>query len=277
MGGVNDYDRIARVISYLDENRSAQPRLDELAAHVGLSTSRLHRLFSAWAGVTPKEFLKCLTVEDAKRRLRDGEAVLDAALDSGLSGPGRLHDLCVSLEAASPGEIKSGGAGMMVRYGFADTPFGTCLLAECDRGVCWVEFVDTEDESGFRADWFGASLERNDPGARRLAARIFSAEPERAGLRGFVRGSEFQVCVWRALLRIPEGRLVTYSTLAEAVERPSAARAVGTAVGGNPLAYLIPCHRVIRSTGIVGEYRWGTARKRAMLGREGACATPEAV
>jgi AraC family transcriptional regulator of adaptative response/methylated-DNA-[protein]-cysteine methyltransferase len=266
---VNDFSRIAKTIAYLDEHRGAQPGLDELAAQLGLSVSRFQRLFSAWAGVTPKAFLKCLTVEDAKRRLRAGEAVLDAAIGSGLSGPGRLHDLCVGLEAASPGEIKSGGAGLRISYGFAPTPFGRCLLAGCDRGVCWVEFVDSDEISGLRAEWFGALLERDDTGARDLAARVFSGGRDRAGLKGFVRGSGFQVQVWRALLRIPEGELVTYGALAEAAGRPGAARAVGSAVGGNPLAYLIPCHRVIRSTGVIGDYRWGAGRKRAMIGREG--------
>ncbi|MGI9239205.1 MAG: methylated-DNA--[protein]-cysteine S-methyltransferase [Verrucomicrobiales bacterium] len=266
---MNDYSRIARVIGYLEENRGRQPGLEELAAVVGLSTSRFHRLFVAWAGVTPKEFLKCLTVADARRRLLLGDAVLEAAIDSGLSGPGRLHDLCVSLEAASPGEIKSGGAGLEIRYGFADTPFGSCLLAECERGLCWVEFAGEGDVSGLRSEWFGAVLVQDDRSARGLAARVFGGEGQRSGLRGLVRGSRFQVQVWRALLRIPDGHPSSYGELAEVVGRPRAARAVGTAVGGNPLAYLIPCHRVIRATGVIGDYRWGTGRKRAMIAREG--------
>jgi len=265
---MDDYSRIATVIRYLDENREAQPGLDELAERVGLSVSRFHRLFSSWAGVTPKEFLKCLTVEDAKRRLRAGDAVLEAAVDSGLSGPGRLHDLCVTLEAASPGEIKSRGAGLDVVFGFADSPFGRCLLAECDRGICWLEFVEGEDESELREEWAGASLERDDGRAGELARDVFEAQGQ-VGLKGFVRGSEFQVKVWRALLRIPEGNLATYGKLASAVGNVGAARAIGTAVGKNPLAYLVPCHRVIRSTGVIGDYRWGTTRKRAMIGREG--------
>ena len=269
---MNDFARIAKVIAYLDENRGSQPGLDELAEQVGLSVSRFHRLFSAWAGVTPKEFLKCLTVEDAKRRLRAGDAVLEAAIDSGLSGPGRLHDLCVTLEAASPGEIKSGGAGLEIRYGFATTPFGECLLGECDRGICWIEFVGEGegDDSGLRAAWFGARLGRDDGGARELVARVFQEGERGDALKGLVRGSRFQVQVWRALLRVPEGKLATYGALAKALDRPAAARAVGTAVAANPLAYLIPCHRVIRATGVVGEYRWGTARKLAMIGREGS-------
>jgi len=266
---VNNYARIARVIGYLEANCDGQPGLEELAGVVGLSASRFHRLFVAWAGVTPKEFLKCLTVADAKRRLRMGDAVLEAAIDSGLSGPGRLHDLCVSLEAASPGEIKSGGAGIEVRFGFADSPFGRCLIAGCERGLCWIEFTGAGEASALSDHWFGAVLVRDDQYARELGARVFGGEVARSGLRGLVRGSRFQVQVWRALLRIPEGQLSSYGGLAEAIGRPRAARAVGTAVGGNPLAYLIPCHRVIRATGVIGDYRWGTDRKRAMIAREG--------
>ena len=172
---------------------------------------------------------------------------------------------------ASPGEIKTGGRGLEIVYGFADTPFGLCLLAECARGICWIEFVEQDDDdAAIRAAWFGARLTRDDEVAGALADRVFAPEKRAGSLKALVRGSRFQVRVWRALLRIPEGKLAIYATLAKLVDRPGAARAVGTAVGGNPLAYLIPCHRVIRGTGVVGDYRWGTARKRAMIGREGA-------
>lgn len=273
MAGMDDYRRVAKMIRYLDENRGKQPGLGELARHLDLSESRLHRLFSTWVGVTPKEFLKCLTVADAKRRLRSGESVLDAALDSGLSGPGRLHDLCIGLEAASPGEIKSGGEGIRMSYGFAPTRFGRCLIARCERGISWVEFVEGDDASGLGDCWFGALLERDDRMAAGLVEQMFSpAGASGSKLKGLVAGNGFQVRVWRALLRVPEGRLVTYARLAEASGCPGAARAVGTAVAANPLAYLIPCHRVIRGTGVVGEYRWGRERKQAMIAWEGAAA-----
>jgi AraC family transcriptional regulator of adaptative response/methylated-DNA-[protein]-cysteine methyltransferase len=282
---MDDYERIAGVIRYLDEHRLEQPDLATLAAYAGLSPSRFHRLFSAWAAITPKDFLQCLTVAHAKDRLRRGEGVLDAALAAGLSGPGRLHDLCVGLEAASPGELKSGGAGWTITAGFAASPFGRFLSGEGPRGICHLAFVETGDDDAalaeLRAAWPQARLRRDDAAARRLAERIFDRSARagtRAGtepLRAFVRGTPFQVRVWRALLQIPAGTRVSYGALAAALAGPGAARAVGSAVGRNPLAYLIPCHRVIRGTGVSGDYRWGTARKQAMLAWEEAGAEGE--
>ena len=272
---MNDYERIAQVIRYLDDRHVEQPALATLAARTGLSRFHFHRLFSTWAGITPKGFLQCLTLSRAKDLLRDGESVLDVALESGLSGPGRLHDLCVNLEAASPGELKSGGAGWTISAGFAETPFGKCLVAEGPRGICHLSFVESESEkaafAALQGDWPQARLQRDDAAAERLTARIF-ARPDGARsqpvLRAFVRGTPFQVRVWRALLRIQPGRLTSYGRLANAIAQPAAARAVGTAVGQNPLAYLIPCHRVIRETGVMGNYRWGAIRKRAMMAWE---------
>jgi len=274
-GHMNDYERIAQVIRYLDDRHVEQPALATLAARTGLSRFHFHRLFSTWAGITPKGFLQCLTLSRAKDLLRDGESVLDVALESGLSGPGRLHDLCVNLEAASPGELKSGGAGWTISAGFAETPFGKCLVAEGPRGICHLSFVESESEkaafAALQGDWPQARLQRDDAAAERLTARIF-ARPDGARsqpvLRAFVRGTPFQVRVWRALLRIQPGRLTSYGRLANAIAQPAAARAVGTAVGQNPLAYLIPCHRVIRETGVMGNYRWGAIRKRAMMAWE---------
>ena len=270
---MNDYERIAQIIRYLDERRAEQPDLAALAAHAGLSPFHLLRLFSAWAGVTPKDFLQCLTLAHAQKLLREGESVLDAALESGLSGPGRLHDLCVNLEAASPGEWKSGGAGWMISVGFAESPFGKCLIAESPRGVCHLSFVEDEKSAlaGLQNDWPQAKIKRDDSVASRLAAKIFappSGTHSRPGLRAFVRGTPFQVRVWRALLQVPPGSLTSYGRLAATLGRPAAARAVGAAVGQNPLAYLIPCHRVIRETGVIGNYRWGPIRKRAMIAWE---------
>lgn len=272
---MHDYDRIARVIRYLDEHRTAQPDLARLAAHVGLSPSHFHRLFSTWAAVTPKDFLQCLTVAQAKLLLRHGHSVLDAALQTGLSGPGRLHDLCVHLESASPGEIKAGGAGWTLAAGIADSPFGACLIAVGPRGVCHLAFVAEEAAAwdALRASWPNACVRRDDAIAVQVATQVFR-HPAQDGaqppLKAYVRGSELQLRVWRALLRIPPGALVSYGRLAAAVGKPAAARAVASAVAQNPLACLIPCHRVIRETGISGEYRWDALRKRALIAWEGA-------
>ena len=307
---MSDYERIAQVILFLDERHVEQPDLAALAQRAGLSQFHFHRLFSTWAGVTPKDFLQCLTLAHAKELLHEGENILDAALESGLSGPGRLHDLCVNLEAASPGELKSGGAGWTISFGFADSPFGKCLIAESPRGVCHLSFVKSESGkqaiTNLQTEWANAKFKRDDSIAKELAARIFSLssrKEERAGvrrsivakiksphpnplpvwagrgsqpecqvaqptLRAFVHGTPFQVRVWRALLEIQPGTLTSYGRLAGAIGKPTASRAVGTAVGHNPLAYLIPCHRVIRETGVIGNYRWGHIRKRAMVAWE---------
>jgi AraC family transcriptional regulator of adaptative response/methylated-DNA-[protein]-cysteine methyltransferase len=274
---MNDYERIARVIRHLDSCRTEQPDLASLAEVAGLSPYHLHRLFSAWAGITPKDFLQCLTLAHAKALLQKGASVLDAALASGLSGPGRLHDLCVILEAASPGEVKSGGQGWAITAGFADSPFGRCLIGESPRGLCHLAFINAGDSAAalaaLREHWPRARLRRDDTNAARLAGSIFVAPAgshSRPALRAFVKGTAFQLRVWRALLQVPPGTLVSYGRLAAAVENPAAARAVGTAAGHNPLAWLIPCHRVIRETGVIGEYRWGQIRKRAMVAWESA-------
>jgi AraC family transcriptional regulator of adaptative response/methylated-DNA-[protein]-cysteine methyltransferase len=274
---MNEYERIARVIRYLDAYHADQPDLARLAGVAGMSPFHFHRLFSAWAGVTPKDFLQCLTLAHAKDLLHKGQSVLDAALASGLSGPGRLHDLCVILEAASPGEVKSGGMGWKITAGIADSPFGRCLIGESPRGLCHLSFIDTGDGvealAALRAHWPRARLQRDDAAAARQAGKIFSPRSGRAArpaLRAFVKGTAFQVRVWRALLLVPPGTLVSYGQLAAALDHPRAARAVGTAVGHNSLAWLIPCHRVIRETGVIGAYRWGHLRKRAMLAWESA-------
>jgi len=278
---MNDYERIARVIRYLDAHHTRQPDLAGLAEEAGLNRFHFHRLFSRWAGVTPKDFLQCLTLAHVKRLLHEGNSVLDAALAAGLSGPGRLHDLCVNLESASPGEMKSGGAAWTINAGFAESPFGICLVAEGPRGICHLSFVETGAESAawsnLRQDWPQAQWQRNDSAAAEIVGRMFAlpASPyPHPPLRAFVTGTAFQVRVWRALLHVSAGQLTTYGRLANALGQPAAARAVGAAVGQNPLAWLIPCHRVIRETGVVGEYRWGRVRKRALLAWESARQTP---
>jgi len=272
---MNDFDRVATVIRYLDEHHAEQPALGELAAATGLSEFHFHRLFHRWAGVTPKDFLQCLTVEHAKRRLRESASVLDTALDAGLSGPGRLHDLLVTIEAASPGEFKSGGQGLTIEWGLTETPFGLCSLGWNARGIGHLAFHDADETfaepPALRQNWPNAQFRRNDREARRRAKMIFQRGTEPAGpLKTFVRATPFQLKVWRALLRIPEGCVASYGRLADAVGDPRAARAIGTACGANPIGYLIPCHRVIRETGVVRGYRWGDTRKRALLAWEAA-------
>lgn len=279
---MTDYERIAKIICYLDQNRFDQPDLAALASHAGLSEFHFHRLFSRWAGVTPKAFLQCLTLAHAKTLLRRGESVLGTALDAGLSGPSRLHDLCVNLEAASPGEMKSGGANWTIMAGFADSPFGTCLIAKSPRGICHLSFVPSKNQrtgtKAIRSDWPRARIDWDDSAAQETAASLFkqpSDDDSVSPLRAFVCGTSFQVRVWRALLQIPQGTLVSYGQVAEAVCSRNAARAVGTAVAANRLACLIPCHRVIRETGVFGEYRWGPERKRAIVAWESAVSTLE--
>jgi AraC family transcriptional regulator of adaptative response/methylated-DNA-[protein]-cysteine methyltransferase len=270
---MNDYERIARIIRYLEAHQQDQPDLDTLAAEVGLSPHHFHRLFVRWAGVTPKEFLQCLTFAYTRQRLVEGRSVLDASLDAGLSGPGRLHDLCVQLTAASPGEIKSGGAGWMLSGGFAETPFGLCFIGETPRGLGHLSFLSPGEESAalvaFQSLWPKAELVQDEAKAVEWAGRIFTPQSSPQTIRAFVKGSAFQVKVWEALLRIPDGQLVSYGTIAQSIGKAKATRAVGTAVGRNELSWLIPCHRVIRETGVLGNYRWGPERKKAMIAYEG--------
>ncbi|MBC8096102.1 MAG: methylated-DNA--[protein]-cysteine S-methyltransferase [Akkermansiaceae bacterium] len=273
---MNDYERVAGVIRFLDRHHPDQPDLAILAKEAGLSVFHFHRLFSTWAGVTPKDFLQCLTLEQVKQSLHSGQNVLAASLEAGLSGPGRLHDLCVNLEAASPGEMKNGGAGWTLLAGFAPSPFGTCLVAESPRGLCHLAFIESTNEASaweeLQRNWPKATLRRDDAAAERMLQPVFknADHASRPALKAFVRGTPFQLRVWRALLRLPPGQLTSYGQLAAAIGTPAAARAVGSAVGANSLAYLIPCHRVIRQTGIIGDYRWGHVRKRVMVAWEGA-------
>jgi len=238
-----------------------------------VSKGHLQRLFRRWAGVSPKRFLQLLTLEHAKGLLEESRALLDVALEAGLSGPSRLHDLFVTLEAVTPGEYRRGGDGLDIRYGVHPSPFGPCLLAATERGICRLDFVQDDDPEPILA-----TLARDWPAARRredhgftadLAERAFSGRKGGCGrLALCVRGTNFQVQVWQALLRIPPGRVLSYEDVAATIGRPSAARAVGNAVGDNPVSYLIPCHRVIRKTGHFGYYGGGPLRKRAMLGWE---------
>jgi AraC family transcriptional regulator of adaptative response/methylated-DNA-[protein]-cysteine methyltransferase len=266
-----DYDRIADAITYLEKHRAGQPSLSDVAHAVHLSPSHLQRVFTRWAGVSPKRFLQYLTLKDAKARLRDGASVLDAAYDAGLSGGGRLHDLFVTIDAVSPGEFKRRGAGLEVRWGLHPSPFGPAVVATTSRGLCGLEFPDAipaRAAESLQRRWPEATLVHDPAATEPAAARVFAHGPDDAPLRLMLRGTNFQLKVWEALLRIPEGRVVSYADVAAAIGRPGASRAVGNAVGANPIAYLIPCHRVIRESGALGGYRWGLTRKRAMLARE---------
>lgn len=249
--------------------------LDELAAELELSPFHLQRVFTAWAGVSPKRFQQFLGKERALASLRAGRAVLEATFDAGLSSPGRLHDLLIQAEAASPGEVSSGGVGLEIRFCLATTPLGPVLIGHSGRGVCHLRFVADEPEAleELRAAWPQARLER-DASLAELAGRLLTPE---VGPRPrlHVRGTNFQLKVWEALLRVPPGMLVSYGVLADALGVPGAARAVGAAVGANPVAVLIPCHRVIQASGALGGYRWGLARKAALIASEWAAGTQE--
>ena len=269
----NDYRLVEQAIQYLDANTRRQPQLSEVAASVGLSEFHLQRLFQRWAGVSPKRFLQFQTAQEAKRVLRDSGDLLDASFHSGLSGPGRLHDLIVNVEAVTPGEYKRRGEGIRISWGVHASPFGDCLLALTPRGVCALEFLqpETQDEAlaRLRDSWENAELAHEPERTAAVAARIFAAAGEgKQPLALLVKGTNFQIKVWEALLRIPAGAATTYAHIAANLGQPRAARAVGSAVAANPIAYLIPCHRVIRNTGAFGDYRWGALRKRALLARE---------
>lgn len=273
------YETVARAIRYLREHAASQPRLAEVAAAAGLSEFHLQRLFGDWAGVSPKRFLQYLTKEHAKAVLRASHAVLDAALATGLSGPGRLHDLLVACDAATPGEVRTGGAGLEIAWGLHVTPLGRALVATTARGVCRVEFAD--DEAGacraldaLRRDWPRAALAEDAAATAPVAGAMFGGARPREPLRLWLRGTNFQVKVWEALVRIPPGALLSYARLAGLAGVPGAARAVGSACAANVLAVLVPCHRVIRENGVPGDYRWGPERKQALIAREAAGAEP---
>lgn len=278
---MNDYERIEKVIRYLDEHFEDQPSLSTLARVAGLSEFHFHRLFSRWAGITPKGFLKFMTSACAKDLLRQSRSVLDAAFGAGLSGPGRLHDLLVSVEGVTPGEFKAKGLGTQIRYGIHSSPFGSCLIAMTDRGICHLSFLDKKDRKAvineLRAEWPNAKIVHEPVSTGEVVSRIFQSPSngQQGSLRTFLVGSPFQLKVWEALIRIPAGMVASYGDIARSIGTPGLARAVGTAIGSNRVAYLIPCHRVIRETGAFGEYRWGALRKSAILAWEARSQAPE--
>jgi AraC family transcriptional regulator of adaptative response/methylated-DNA-[protein]-cysteine methyltransferase len=273
--GEYNYDRIAKAIEYISENLKAQPSLEEVAEKVHLSPFHFQRLFTEWAGVSPKKFLQFLTTDYLKGRIKETSSIAEAAEIAGLSSQSRVYDLFTGIEAVTPYEYKSGGKGLEIKYGYHGTPFGECFIAVTERGICGMAFIDIiskeENFSRFEKKWHFAEIKYDQGLTKGFIDRIFepgSYSPFKLNL--LVQGTNFQVKVWEALLTIPKGALTTYQNIADGIGKNKAVRAVGTAIGDNPIAFLIPCHRVIRKEGILGEYHWGSIRKKALVGWEAA-------
>ena len=269
-----DYERVRRIIAFISERWREQPSIEAVAGHVGLSATHVHHLFRRWCGLTPKAFLQAITLDHAKGLLADAASVLDATYEVGLSGPGRLHDLFVTHEAMTPGDYKAQGAGVTMRFGFHPSPFGEAILVATERGLAGLGFVDQGERAAALADmrrrWPKAEYVEDSAATAPLARRIFdpltwSAEQP---LRVVMIGTDFEVRVWQTLLRIPFGKATTYSEIASRLGKPSASRAVGAAVGKNPISFVVPCHRVIGRSGALTGYHWGLTRKQAILGWE---------
>src|SRR6185503_15640034 len=269
-----DYDIVRRAIAHIRGNWRAQPEIEKIAEAAGVTPTELHHLFRRWAGLTPKAFLQALTLDSARELLRSSASILDASYEVGLSGPGRLHDLFVTHEAMSPGEWKSGAEGVTVSYGFHPSRFGSALVMATERGLCGLAFADYGEEKAALADmrsrWPRAKLAEDSARTAPIAARIFDKKLWRPDqpLRVVLIGTDFEARVWETLLRIPMGRATTYSDIAGSIGAPKAARAVGAAVGKNPVSFVVPCHRVLGKSGDLTGYHWGISRKRAMLGWE---------
>jgi len=269
-----NFNRIAEAIEYLSQNFKTQPNLDELAQKVHLSPFHFQRLFTDWAGVSPKKFLQFLTIEYAKNILKQKQAtVLDAAFETGLSGTGRLHDLFIKIEGMTPGEFKNGGTELLINYSFAESPFGNILVASTPKGICYMAFADDESKAlqDLKQQFPNAVYRQMVDLVQQNALYIFTHDWNKLDqVKLHLKGTPFQLKVWETLLKIPVGGLVTYKTVAEKINNPNALRAVGSAIGQNPVAFIIPCHRVIQSAGTFGNYHWGTTRKTAMIGWEAA-------
>ncbi len=272
------YEKVAEAVRYVQSYQADQPSLADIATHLDMSEYHLQRLFAEWVGVSPKQYLQFLTKESAKRALKK-HSVESAALEAGLSGSSRLHDLMLRWEAMTPGEYKNSGAGLLIRFGVCDTPFGRCLLASTEKGICKLAFFDTEVQRGeyieeLKKEWSASTLIEDPDAISVLARQIFSklenAPDHSRPLRVLMKGSPFQLKVWEALLAVPEGQVWSYQQLADSMHQPDAVRAVASAIARNSIGYLIPCHRVIRSSGEISQYRWGAERKQLMLAWE-AC------
>src|SRR6185312_13821369 len=270
-----NYNRIAEAIDFYRTHFKEQPRLEEVAEHVHISPFHFQRMFKEWAGVTPKQFLQYLSLEHAKGMLKETQASLfDAAIETGLSGTSRLHDLFIKVEGMTPGEYKNGGEQLHIHYSFAESPFGTLIVASTNKGMCYMAFADQGQDAAL------AELKKSFPRAgyqqltdqiQQNALFIFNQDWNRlAEIKLHLKGTPFQLKVWETLLKIPMGEVSTYTKVAGKLNNPKASRAVGSAVAGNPVAFLIPCHRVIKATGEIGQYHWGSTRKSAMIGWEAA-------
>lgn len=267
-----NYKRIEQAIQYLTENYRQQPNLDEVAEKVHVSPFHFQRMFTDWVGITPKKFLQFLTIENLKEKLASVQNLAVAAETVGLSAQSRVYDLFITLEAVTPHEYKTNGQGLKIEYGIHEGPFGNCLIAVTDRGICGLQFI-IEDEneialSDFCKKWSNAEIVQNQHSTGREIEKAFNVTGKKTKLNVLVRGTGFQVKVWNALLQIPPGGVASYKLIAKQIGMPGALQAVGSAVGANPVAYLIPCHRVIKSEGIIGEYRWGSSKKKMILGYE---------
>ncbi len=271
-----DYQRIEQAINYLGQSFREQPDLRDVARRVHLSEYHFQRLFRRWAGISPKRFLQFLTVEHAKKLLDESSDLLRVTYDSGLSSPGRLHDLFVNTEAVTPGEFKKRGEGVEITYGVHASPFGDCLLAMTERGICSLSFISSSEKTRaiklLKSKWPKATFRENSRATQPVFDQIFNQKKNGAARKVnlFLQGTNFQIKVWEALLKIPSGFLLSYEDIASMIGKPGASRAVGNAISNNPIAYVIPCHRVIRKIGVIGDYRWGSARKKAILAWEAA-------
>ncbi|KQO34840.1 cysteine methyltransferase [Flavobacterium sp. Leaf82] len=274
-----NYNRIADAIDYIKVNFNEQPNLDEVAEKVHLSPFHFQRLFTEWAGTSPKKFLQYISVEHAKKILKENNhaTLFDAAYDTGLSGTSRLHDLFVNIEGMTPAEYKNGGKNLEINFSFAESPFGNIIVASTNKGVCFMAFAENE-ETGFqdlKNKFPNAGFSRKLDLAQQNALFIFQNDWSKLSeIKLHLKGTDFQLKVWETLLKIPMGQLSTYGSIAQQIEKPNASRAVGTAIGSNPVAFLIPCHRVIQSSGTFGGYMWGNTRKTAIIGWEGAQINP---
>jgi AraC family transcriptional regulator, regulatory protein of adaptative response / methylated-DNA-[protein]-cysteine methyltransferase len=271
-----NYIRVAEAIRYLADNYKQQPSLEQIAQHLNLSSYHFQRIFTEWAGISPKKFLQYLTVGELKKELQHSSNLSQAAESVGLSTQSRVYDLFVNIEAVTPQQFKTSGRGIEIEYGFHDTPFGTCFIANTKNGICSLSFTDDDNVkalSEFKQSWNNADLSVNQSDTKKVVNKLFYEPLQKHKFELYLRGTNFQIKVWEALLKIPFGSVTNYQNIASLAGHSGASRAVGSAVGKNPVAYLIPCHRVIRNEGLIGQYRWGSIRKSAIIGWEKAINT----